>query len=212
VKATFEQFEQLWREIDADGDPRLVFNWLAAQYQAAPRAYHTFEHVGWGLKRIDEIATETPVNVAPIKWAMWFHDCHMEFNERRDSDEFASAYFSNAFGYAAGMRAEFIDVTDDLIQCTAHMDPPQTLDRAVLIDADLSILGSSQSAFDEYERLVRLEWSHVPDDAFRAGRLAVLERFTNMRRIYHTPYGYNQWERRARFNLSQSIQKLKNAS
>ena len=56
-----------------------------------------------------------------------------------------------------------------------------------MTDVDLAILGQPPTIFDEYERRVRLEYSHVPETAFRAGRAKVLQTFLKRETIYRTP-------------------------
>ena len=45
---------------------------------------------------------------------------------------------------------------------------------AVFIEADLSILSSEPVSYDRYVRDVRREYAHVDEEAWRAGRSAVL--------------------------------------
>ena len=62
--------------------------------------------------------------------------------------------------------------------------------------------------FDEYERLVRLEWPHVPDAQFAEARARVLHGFLARPSIYYTAYARERWEVQARENLSRSIAAL----
>ncbi len=211
MKATLDQFAKLWGCIGAAGRPEVYFELLEECYERPPRAYHTLEHVGWGLQRIDEITEQHPVGSESyfrICWAMWFHDCIMNFDEFRDLDERNSAVFSSDIGCEVGLPTAHLQNTRRLILATAHLEEPERLDEQILVDADLSILGADQSAFDIYEQLIRQEWAHVPDEVFKPARIAVLQRLQNQRRIFSTGYAFNRWERKARFNIAQSIARL----
>jgi predicted metal-dependent HD superfamily phosphohydrolase len=211
MKATKEQLTWLWCGVHAAGRPEVYFEFLEEKYSRSPRAYHTLEHIGWGLDRIDKIVDQHPVNSHTyfrICWAMWFHDVVMHFDEDRDLDEGFSAAVSSKVAREVGLSLVFHQNTRRLILATAHTVEPDHLDEQILVDADLSILGADQSAFDNYESLIRQEWAHVPEETFRAGRIAVLTRFQNKRRIFSTDYGFNRWERKARFNIGQSLARL----
>ena len=92
---------------------------------------------------------------------------------------------------------------------TSHLAENLKLDEAVLVDADLSMLGASQGDFDVYEERVRREWAAFDDVAFAKGRIAVLQRFLKKRRIFTTDYARDKWEARAQSNLRRSVDKLK---
>ena len=81
-------------------------------------------------------------------------------------------------------------------------------DAQLLVDIDLAILGAAPARFDEYERQVRNEYAHVPDEAFREGRRRVLQQFLARPVIYRTAPAHRTLERRARANLARSIAAL----
>lgn len=204
--------DQLLDLADRSGvrDGGTIYEMLAEKYsEANGRHYHTLEHVGWVLHGVQTIATNRELSDSrklDIEWAAWFHDAEMSFSSAGNDDEERSAKLAYDTLNAAGYREAFW--VRRLIRATAHTQEPDGDDQALLVDADLGILAASETAFAEYERKVRREWAHVPDEAFRTGRLAVLQRFAGMRRIYSTDWAYNQWERKARFNMAQSMQRL----
>jgi len=206
------RFARLWQRLGAAGSADACFDLLRDHYSEPARAYHTLEHVWWGLRRVEEIAAhESPnADVAPLELAMWFHDAVMRFGRSAQSDEAASAGVAARLIEAAGLPETLRSQVERLILATAHSDqaPPRAADEAILVDADLSILGADPEAFDEYERRIRREWSHVDDALFRAGRLQVLRRFVSSPRIFTTDYAHGRWELQARTNLERSIQKL----
>ena len=63
---------------------------------------------------------------------------------------------------------------------------PADADEAVLLDADLSILGAAPATYDRYVAAVREEYAHVDDAGWRAGRSGVLRGFLDRPQIYAT--------------------------
>lgn len=87
---------------------------------------------------------------------------------------------------------------------TVHLKPPVQKDEAILVDADLSILGTSPDDFAAYEANIRKEWAHVSDADFYRGREKVLQRFACMPRIFTTSTARGMWEDQAKRNISRS--------
>src|SRR5690606_23942280 len=66
---------------------------------------------------------------------------------------------------------------------SGQVDP----DTALLLDADLSILGAPGQVYDAYARGVRAEHAEVPDERFAIGRAAVLRTLLDKPELFHTP-------------------------
>ena len=79
-------------------------------------------------------------------------------------------------------------------------------DTAVLLAADLAVLAAEPSRYADYATAVRREYAHVDDDAWRAGRGAVLRTLLDGARSSSPPeLGLDEWERRARANLTSEL-------
>ena len=97
--------------------------------------------------------------------------------------------------------------TARLVEATAdHV--PTNADEAVLIDADLAVLGADPATYEAYARGVRREYAHVDDEAWRAGRATVLQGFLDRAAIYHTA-PMQACEARARANLAAELAGLR---
>lgn len=202
VDSAFDQFQGLWLRIGAKGDALKVFNNLERCYSEKGRRYHTMEHVLWALKRLKEIAP----NASPeAEWALWFHDAVLA---RSPDDEAQSADLAVLTALHCGLGESFARRAEQLIRGTAHDAPEFDGDAQAVCDADLSVLGASDAAFDGYEAKVRTEWQDVPESAFRTGRIAVLRRFLGRESIYQTQAARERWEAKARANLERSIARL----
>ena len=95
------------------------------------------------------------------------------------------------------------------ILATKHDRTPDGTLAATLVDADLAILGAASDVYDRYAADIRAEWSHVPEDAYRAGRADILEGFLARDRVFHTDAGRAAWVGRARDNLTREIRTLR---
>jgi predicted metal-dependent HD superfamily phosphohydrolase len=74
----------------------------------------------------------------------------------------------------------------------------------VLCDADLAVLAAPPDAYAAYASAVRAEYGHLPDEAFTAGRIAVLESLLALPALYRLP-ATAAWEPRARANLTAEL-------
>ncbi len=86
------------------------------------------------------------------------------------------------------------------------MTEPGDTNGEVLCDSDLAILASA--AYPAYAAAVRAEYAHVPDDAFRAGRAAVLRNLLDLPALYRTPQALARWDAKARANLTDELSRL----
>ena len=84
---------------------------------------------------------------------------------------------------------------------TRHEVADDDANGALLCDADLAILAVPPEAYDVYRRSIRQEYAHVPDDAFRSGRLGVLRQLLDLDVLYHLPQLHETWDARARANM-----------
>jgi predicted metal-dependent HD superfamily phosphohydrolase len=92
-----------------------------------------------------------------------------------------------------------------LIQKTKTHEAGDDPDAQVLIDADLAILGTSESAYRTYADQIRQEYAWVPESDYRNGRRQVLERFLVKSRIFHL---LGHLEKPARRNIAAEIARL----
>ncbi|RYD35276.1 MAG: hypothetical protein EOP86_08895 [Verrucomicrobiaceae bacterium] len=79
-------------------------------------------------------------------------------------------------------------------------------DEALLIDLDFSILGAPWPEYDTYRHAVRREYAVVPNDAYKAGRSAVLRRFLSVP-LFATGH-FAALEQPARGNIQRELELL----
>lgn len=177
---------------------------LIVSYQEPRRAYHTLQHLRETLALLPRWAAAAP-NPPRVALALWFHDAVYDPLARGSVNERRSADWARSAAWAAGTSDETADALHSLVMATCHDAEPIGPDAQLLVDIDLGVLGADAARFDEYERQVRAEYAHVPDDAFRDGRRRILQQFLARPVIFRTPAAQHALERRARANLARSI-------
>ncbi len=178
---------------------------VLARYEEPHRRYHGLRHI---LACLDARDRLTRVRSPEVDLALLFHDAVYE-PLARDNEARSAALL-----LAEGRRAWISDPTllraAALVHATAHQasEACDSAEAGVVVDADLSILGADDGAFDEYERQVREEYAMVDPAAYAAGRSQVLRHLLARPSIYATRPGQRLWESRARANIERSLSRL----
>ena len=177
---------------------------LLARYREPHRRYHSLVHVLRVLRDVDALlSTETVADPDAIRLAAWYHDAVYDPEATGGANEEASARLAeHALGELGQSRAR-IDAVVRLVRATAGHEPSQP-DEAVLIDADLAVLGADAATYGAYARGVRREYGHLDEATWRHGRALVLRSFLGRSIIYSTVAGH-RWEATARANLAAEL-------
>ena len=182
-------------------------NELSALYRTPGRHYHGLAHV----EALLALAREYQDDLADpwaVEAAIWFHDAI--YDSRRSDNEARSAALAAA-KLAPRVEPARLSRITAMIEATAtHVlpdlgDEAATRDAAFFLDMDLSILGAPPSACDSYEAAVRREYAWVNDEAWAAGRAAVLRKFLARPTIFITEAFRQRYEVVARKNIARSI-------
>ncbi|WP_374774581.1 hypothetical protein OG756_17950 [Streptomyces sp. NBC_01310] len=190
----------------ADRDPEPYADRLLTAWAEPQRRYHTTAHLADVLARIDVLAPHA-ADPAAVQLAAWFHDA--VYRPDRSENEERSAALAERALPELGMGAARTAEVARLVRLTVTHDPaPGDTDGEVLCDADLAVLAGDPQAYAAYATAVRAEYGFVPDEAFRAGRAAVLRRLLDLPRLFRTPYGTAHWEAPARANLAAELATL----
>lgn len=185
-----------------------VFDLLAAAYSSPERHYHNLEHLGEMFRVAGRLAHDA-ADPAAIQLAIWFHDA--VYDSRAKDNEARSAEVAVDLLGPIGVPGATIERVTRLVRATAHLnspDPPPDTDTAILLDADLAILGASEERYMRYAADIRKEYAWVPDAAYREGRMAVLTMFLARPRIYFRQIMFEEGEGRARANMTREMKEL----
>jgi predicted metal-dependent HD superfamily phosphohydrolase len=185
--------------------PASLLDRVSCRYAEPHRHYHTLTHIAACL---DARAQITDSALPEVDLALLFHDAI--YDPLASDNEGRSACLLVEEGRRAWLHEQRLQRARVLVLATRHgeEDVVHSEEACIVVDADLSILGSDREAFEEYERLVRREYAFVDDAAYRAGRLGVLQAFLERPSIYATGRGRQLWEARARRNLEASVASL----
>ncbi len=119
------------------------FDEVCKAYAGPGRFYHTVDHVLAVLDRVDSLASIAE-NLNAVKLAAWLHD--VIYDSKASDNEDRSADYAEQLckelAIPEGQRAAA------LIQKTKTHDAGDDIDAQVLLDADLAILGASESHYD----------------------------------------------------------------
>ncbi|EYB69615.1 putative HD phosphohydrolase family protein [Deinococcus phoenicis] len=175
---------------------------FALPFYAQPhRAYHNAQHVRAVLHALASRGVLTPA----LALAVWGHD--LIYDPQAPDNEGRSAEVFGGWLAAQGAEAELVQEVTALILATRHTSPPRTRAEAVLVDADLSILGADVDTFAAYDAAIRQEYVFVPEADYRAGRARVLRGFLEREQLYVTPE-FAALEGQARANLTAALAQL----
>ena len=183
--------------------PAALLQRVARRYAEPHRRYHTLLHIAACLDARAEI---TRASLPEVDLALLFHD--VVYEPLASDNEERSAHLLLEEGRRAWLNERLLARAAPLVAATKHgaaEGSPDTEEACIVVDADLSILGSDPGIFAEYERQVREEYACVDDAAYEAGRARVLTTFLERETIYATRRGQRLWEASARRNLENSL-------
>ena len=183
---------------------------LVARWSEPARQYHTVDHLTFMLTVLDE-AGSFAADIHAVRLAAWFHDAVYDPRiAEPTANEQASAELAAAMLPPLAVPAAQIDEVVRLVLLTAdHRVGPGDRNGALLADADLAILAVDEEHYRAYADAVRAEYAFVPDDAFVAGRSAVLTKLLALDPLYYLAPHRAAWEPRARANLTAELRTLR---
>lgn len=194
---------EAWAALAGDS-PTSRTEWAAVvgAWSEPHRRYHDLAHLAAVLGLVDQLAGAAD-DPAAVRLAAWYHD--VAYDPQRGDNEEVSA---------ARARIGLLGLVDDatvaeverLVLLTAGHDPAAgDANGAVLCDADLAVLASPPEAYAAYASAVREEYAHLSDEAFTAGRTAVLGGLLALPALYRLPATAALWTDRARANLTAEL-------
>ena len=141
-----------------------------------------------------------------MELAIWFHDA--AYDTRRSDNEQKSAEWAEAVIRQAGLSAEVAKRVAASILATRHQGDVTDNDAQLLVEVDLSILGSEPAVYWRYEENIRKEYIWVPEDVFRRERVKILRGFLDQQYIYYHREYRERFEVKSRANLERAIARL----
>lgn len=183
-----------------------LFGPLLAGWNSAGRSYHTTQHLGECLRLLDDWGSAVEAR-NEIGVALWFHD--FVYDVEAADNEARSIDAAVAMLSACGIDGSVVGRIARLVEVTKHGSvAPVTASERLMVDIDLSILGADAARFEQSCRQVREEYSWVPLERYRRGRIDFLQSMLKRDRIYSSARAFEEREVTARRNLANEVSAL----
>lgn len=204
-----EAIRHAWRSVAGSGHESVADD-LVERYAEPQRRYHTALHIAWVLRHVDELLAADPIVAAAIDRdaviaAALFHDAI--YDTASSNNEADSAALAAHALVAVGWKDRRVAEVNSLILATAD-HAATTAAEAILLDADLAVLGAESRSYWAYVEAVRAEYAVVPDTQWRVGRAAVLRGLLDRNHLYSTPTMRIGREQQARANIGVELGEL----
>jgi predicted metal-dependent HD superfamily phosphohydrolase len=205
-----ERFSDLWRKLNAKGDPIQHLDTLISQYSENHRAYHNLNHIDMCLAEFDS-AKQFSKMPETLELAIWYHDSVYD-TKRKDNEE-QSAALLRSMCRETQINPRTARKAESLILATKHDICPAEIDEKLIMDIDLSILGQSWSNFEHYDDAIRKEYigdnpAIAEQIKFYNGRMQVLNYFLTRSQLYYTDFFMQKYDSSARKNLSRAVREI----
>ena len=206
MEAVQQMLSEQWVDLSGGlglpaGTSDILFSELCRQYTHPSRHYHNLNHLHQIFTTLHTVKTN-PANATPLHLAIFYHDAVYEpqatTNEVRSAELMLSAFS------AYPQVAPHLPLAYKHILATRHHKTPTHPDSQLLLDLDLAILGGSWEQYQVYSEAIRQEYTTIPDDIYRAGRVAILQRFLSRPQLFLTP-NFGHLEVSARANLQKEV-------
>ena len=200
-----DRWQVVWQKLGALRVPYDVLGELLRAYSSPDRDYHNLTHIQDCLSIFDQTSA-LATHPGEVELAIWFHDA--AYDTRRSDNEQKSAEWAEAVIRQAGLSAEVAKRVAASILATRHQGEVTKRDAHLLVDVDLSILGSEPAVYWRYEENIRKEYIWVPEDVFRRERVKILRGFLDQQYIYYHREYRERFEVKSRANLERAIARL----
>lgn len=196
-------FFEACRHYSSDG-PLVSSLWeeIEKKYSAADRHYHNLVH-------LDNLSKELiPVKEQFNNWdtavfSIVYHD--VVYNVLKQNNEEKSADHAEKKLASIAVPAVEVQKCRTMILATKSHQASDDHEVDLFTDADLSILGAPDAAYETYFKQIRKEYGIYPGLVYCPGRKKVLQHFLTMPRIFKTNYFFEKYETQARKNLASEV-------
>jgi len=199
-----------WSSLDRPAPSGLQAE-LMATWSEPQRHYHDQRHLRECLALWTRWREHSP-RAGEVAIALWFHDAIYDPQAPvSGSNELTSAAWAARSLVRAGAGSETAQRVHDLVMATQHDAPAAlgvSLDAQLLVDIDLSILGSPAERFERYDQDVRKEYAWVPGFRYQEARAQMLQVFLDRPQLYNGEHAVALLETQARINLAAALSRL----
>jgi len=181
-----------------------MYNMLVMFYNGPKRYYHTLKHILDMIKNYYQYYKSNSVyNHSIIIFSIIFHDAI--YTEHINSEQ-ASALLLFQCCDILGLAKSFKELVFRIILNTKHSGYnklKQDLDRRI-VDLDLMVLASDKDEYNEYCKLIKMEYIHLGEYMYLKGRKKFLEKMLNRERIFYNDM-FTNLEIKAKNNMNEEL-------
>ncbi len=173
---------------------------LIARWSEPGRHYHGTSHLAAMLDLLAEWQSDED-----LQFAAWYHDAI--YRPWRRDNEARSAALARRELRRAGLADDRCNrIAAAILATRRHVAEDPAV--AMLLDADLAVLGAAPDDYRRYTAAVRAEYGHVPGPLFRIGRRRFVESVLAREWIFATLPARDRFEAAARRNLTAELDGL----
>lgn len=176
-------------------------------YTKKSRHYHNLSHIYNILIQAKDFKSEIH-DLETLKFSIWYHD--IIYKSSKKDNEKKSALFAEKRLKFFNFNEGKIEIIKKLIVSTEkhELALKENQDNAILLDLDLSILGTNWETYKKYVINIRREYKIYPDFMYKPARKKVLNHFLKRESLYFTDDFKTKYEVQARKNLKKEIELL----
>ncbi|MFL6744807.1 MAG: hypothetical protein ACJ8EO_02165 [Sphingomicrobium sp.] len=176
-------------------------------YAEPHRHYHSERHLDECLQQLEQVTDLSERERRLLRWAILWHDAVYD-PQRTDNEERSAELAFDELTNCKVDRKTAVEVARLILLTKGHRVDLNDRLGALIVSIDLSVLGSDADRYREYAGEVRAEYSHVPNDAWRVGRSAVLQHLIDADPLFPDPDFRMRFEVKARHNMTEEIRAL----
>ena len=199
-----DEWRGAWRAVGVKKVPPLKP--LLDRYREPHRRYHNVDHLRQALDSLPATYPRDP----RVVLALFYHDAVHGTDPAAQDEATSYVLWMHAASETHAPLKVLVDVGGAVLS-TSHLRKSvhggDLMVQLATQDADLSILGASQTGYQVYADRIRAEYPNVSNEAFRAGRSKVLLYLLALPSIFQTD-GYKHLEPLARRNLADEVYRL----
>ncbi len=196
----------MWSILGVADDVDEDYYELLRAYASPKRGHHNLRHIEDCLEKLASIGGFSAKDAAMMQLAIWYHDC--VYDPRSPVNEENSAQKLTEVMKRHGVAAKTRDLVESLIMNTKPGWVAQTYNEKLIVDIDMSILGSDPATFRRYESGIAAEYSAYSRKLYCAGRVNFLRNLCERPRIFLTDLFHDHYEAQARANMEKLTEDL----
>ncbi|TAD95721.1 MAG: hypothetical protein EAZ97_15040 [Bacteroidetes bacterium] len=178
--------KQIWKSIctffqTPEQMAEQVFEDIENAYTSSARHYHNFLHINHLLKLIDQYSAQIS-DIPSLQLTAFFHD--FVYDPDRKDNEFQSALYAQKSMKNMNVPPKTCEKVYNYILATQHHKVSNDFDLQFFLDADLSVLGSELSVYQQYATQIRHEYKSVPMFLYKIGRTKVLKKMLERQTLF----------------------------